>query len=131
MAGVLVAGCGFGVEERHYAGVPQGVELFGSADGREFDGPHIAWSDKPALLYVILMGSSSCPNLVVTIDWLDDATVEMTTDSDSRGTCTADIAPTTSEIDLSDRYQGVSLRVVLIPRDYPSEASTIELPSQP
>ena len=81
-----------------YAGGPPGA----GGDGTE---PTAVVMMDEKTIHVTTMGSSSCPAVPVDVTIIDGVVV-VSVDSDSAGACTADLAPTTSVIELPHEFRG-------------------------
>jgi hypothetical protein len=91
---------------RYYPGVPPGVTYAFRDDA--------AWATAGRMA-VVTTGSSSCPGLPVRLDVPASNLLTVTVSALSSGPCTADLAPTTSLIDVPtalDVTQGVTVTII-------------------
>ena len=77
-----------------FAGVPEGA----SDPGPEDDGAAAAWTDVDGVLYVVTLGSSTCPWLAQPAAELEGEALAVTFDEPGDGPCTADLVPTTTVV---------------------------------
>jgi hypothetical protein len=99
-------------------GIPDGVEIdpLGNA-------PAGAWVERGESFAVVTMGSSSCPPVVTDVRAKAGDHVVVTFGPSPNDPCTADMAPTTHQLDLPEGVTGSPVTVEIEYEDWPETQS--------